>query len=92
MTPGPFQKWDGPASGMASCSHSQSASSTYSSRLTGICHQQDVSAFDLAVVVLVARSNNIEDLRPLVPLILDAFRKAERGRVTLVSVATERKN
>lgn len=30
-----------------------------------LSHQQDVSAFDIAVVVLVARSNSINDLRPL---------------------------
>jgi hypothetical protein len=30
-----------------------------------LSYQQDVSAFDIAVVVLVARSNSIDDLRPL---------------------------
>ena len=29
-----------------------------------LSHQQDVSAFDLAVIVLVAQSNRIDDLRP----------------------------
>ena len=57
-----------------------------------LSYQQDLSAFDLAIVVLVARSNNIEDLRPLAPLLLDAFGKAERGRVTLVRAVTERKD
>ena len=49
-----------------------------------LSYQQDVSAFDIAVVVLVAKSNSIDDLRPLAPQILEALPKAERGRVTLV--------
>jgi predicted nuclease of predicted toxin-antitoxin system len=32
----------------------------------GIPHQQDLSRFDLAVVILRARSNSYEDLAPLV--------------------------
>jgi hypothetical protein len=34
-------------------------------------YQRDVSQFDIAVVVLVARSNAIEALRPLVPFIVE---------------------
>lgn len=47
-------------------------------------YQQDVSAFNIAVVVLVARSYSIDDLRLLAPHILGALAKAERGRVTIV--------
>ena len=49
-----------------------------------LSYQQDVSAFDIAIVVVVARSNSIEDLRPLTPRIVDALANAQRGRVTLV--------
>jgi hypothetical protein len=49
-----------------------------------LSYQQDVSAFDLAVIVLVARSNAIDDLRPLAPKILEALTNADPGRVTLV--------
>jgi predicted nuclease of predicted toxin-antitoxin system len=49
-----------------------------------LSYQQGVSAFDIAVVVLVAPSNSIEDLRPLAPRILDALGNAEHRRVTLV--------
>jgi hypothetical protein len=49
-----------------------------------LSYQQDVSAFDIAIVVLVARSNSIEDLRPLTPRIVEALANAQRGRVTLV--------
>jgi hypothetical protein len=34
-----------------------------------LSYQQDIAAFDIAVVVLVARSNRFEDLRHLVPQI-----------------------
>ena len=50
-----------------------------------LSYQQDVSAFDIAVVVLVARSNRFEDLRPLAPQILEVVDTAARGRVTVVS-------
>ena len=49
-----------------------------------LSYQQDVSSFDVAVVVLVARSNRLEDLRPLAPRILEVLALAERGAVTLV--------
>jgi hypothetical protein len=49
-----------------------------------LSYQQDVSAFDIAVVVLVARSNSIDDLRPLTPQVLGTLNKAARGQVTLI--------
>ena len=49
-----------------------------------LSYQQDVSAFDSAVVVLVARSNSLDDRRPLAPQILQTLVNAERRRVTLV--------
>ena len=50
-----------------------------------LSYQQDVSTFDVAVVVVVAQSNSIDDLRPLAPKILEALASAERGRVILVA-------
>jgi hypothetical protein len=47
-----------------------------------LSYQQNLAAFDLAIVVLVAESNRIEDLRPLAPQILDAIVKARRGSIT----------
>ena len=49
-----------------------------------LSHHQDVSRFDIAVVVLVARSNSIDSLKPLVPNILEAFATAKRRSVTTV--------
>jgi hypothetical protein len=55
--------------------------------LTGdrnVSYQQDLSSFDIAIVVLVARSNRLEDLRPLAPRILQILPNAQRGAATLV--------
>jgi len=49
-----------------------------------LSYQQDVSTFDIAIVVLVARTNSLDDLRPLAPRILETLANARRGRVTLV--------
>ena len=49
-----------------------------------LSHQQNLSAFDIAVVVLVAVGNRIDDLRPLVPRVLAAFGTAKIGTVTVV--------
>jgi hypothetical protein len=46
--------------------------------------QQDLSSFDIAVVVLVAPSNRFDDLRPLMARVLDVLATAPRGDVTLV--------
>ena len=37
-------------------------------------HQQNLKLFDLAVVILVAKTNDIEDLKPLMPAANDAIR------------------
>jgi hypothetical protein len=49
-----------------------------------LSYQQDVSDVDIAVVVLVPRSNTIDELRPLVPQVLEAFATAKRRAVTMV--------
>ncbi len=49
-----------------------------------ISYQQNVSAFEIAVIALVAGSNSIDDLRPLVPRILEALAIVNPGTVTLV--------
>jgi predicted nuclease of predicted toxin-antitoxin system len=49
-----------------------------------LSYQRDLSAVGIAVVVLVAPSNSIDDLRLLSPQILEALTTAKRGRVTLV--------
>ena len=49
-----------------------------------LSYQQDVSAFDIAVIVLAARGNRLDDLRPLVPGLLELLPTAKRRAVTVV--------
>jgi hypothetical protein len=49
-----------------------------------LSYQQDVSAFDIAVIVLAARSNRLDDLRPVVPRLLEILPTAIRRGVTVV--------
>jgi hypothetical protein len=49
-----------------------------------LSYQQDVSSFDIALVVLIGRSNRLEDLRVLVPRLLEVLPTVARPAVTLV--------
>jgi hypothetical protein len=49
-----------------------------------LSYQQNLSAFEIAVIVLDAASNRTDDLRPLVPRALEVFGTAKAGTVTLV--------
>jgi predicted nuclease of predicted toxin-antitoxin system len=40
--------------------------------------QQDVTKFDIAIVLIRARSNRLEDIRPLVPELLETLSRATR--------------
>ena len=50
----------------------------------GIEYEQNLAGLELAVVVMVARSNDIDDLRPLMPKVRDALVKATRGQIVKV--------
>ena len=47
--------------------------------------QQDVSRFTIAVVVMVARTNQLRDLQPLGPQVLEVVRYLMPGQVVKVS-------
>jgi hypothetical protein len=49
-----------------------------------LSHQQNLSAFDIAVIVFMAASNRIDDLRPLVPTVLELLTTVRPGTVTAV--------
>jgi predicted nuclease of predicted toxin-antitoxin system len=51
----------------------------------GIRHQQNLSGVEICVVALAGASNDIRDLEPLVPDLLDALTRAKLG--TLIRVA-----
>ncbi|MEE9279493.1 MAG: hypothetical protein V3V67_04915 [Myxococcota bacterium] len=48
-------------------------------------HQQSLSGIHLGVVVLAARSNRFDDLRSLVPRLLDALEMLEVGQVVRIT-------
>ena len=47
--------------------------------------QQELAEFDIAVLLIRSRSNRLEDIRPLVPKILEAIGHASRRSVTTVT-------
>ncbi len=49
-------------------------------------YQQNLSQSSIGIVVIAAKTNRIEDLRPLVPNMLRALTAIEPGRITRVSV------
>ena len=51
----------------------------------GIRHQQNLSGVEICVVALVGASNDIRDLEPLVPKLLDALKRAKPGMLIRVS-------
>ena len=50
----------------------------------GLVFQQQVAKFKLGVVTLGARSNEMEDLQPLMPALRHAVRKVKPGQVIRV--------
>jgi predicted nuclease of predicted toxin-antitoxin system len=48
--------------------------------------QQNLSSFELSLIVLQAQSNRLADLKPLVPKILDLLDIAPKGQATLVCI------
>ena len=51
-----------------------------------LIYQQNVAGSAIGVVVLIARSNTLEDLLPLVPSATDAVREVKPGEVRRVAV------
>lgn len=47
-------------------------------------HQQNLSAFNISVVVLVARSNALADLRPLMLMVLESLPSAKPGQALVL--------
>lgn len=47
-------------------------------------HQQNLEQFDLAFVVLVAPTNDIDDLKPLMPAVNEILQTISTGRVEYI--------
>ena len=54
----------------------------------GLEYQQNLGQIVLAVIVMIARTNDIDDLRPLMPAVNDALKKIGPGEVVHVGPAT----
>lgn len=52
----------------------------------GLEHQQNLAAVDLIIIVMVAKSNDIDDLRPLMPQVRGVLGKASPGDIVRVRV------
>lgn len=52
---------------------------------SGVPYQQNLASLAIAVVVLSAASNDIDDLRPLIPKVLQSLQTARSG--TVISIA-----
>jgi hypothetical protein len=50
----------------------------------GIEFQQSLTGLDLVVVVMAAQSNDVDDLRPLIPGVLAALGSVKRGQIVVV--------
>ena len=50
----------------------------------GVEYQQNLVGLDLAVVVLVAKSNDIDDLQPLMPRVRDTLDQISPGNVVKI--------
>jgi predicted nuclease of predicted toxin-antitoxin system len=47
-------------------------------------YQQNLAAFNIAVIVMVATTNTLLDLRPLIPRVLETLVDAKPGQATVV--------
>jgi len=47
----------------------------------GLQYQQNLSGYDIAVVTLVARTNRFEDVKPIVPKLLETLPALKPGEV-----------
>lgn len=51
-------------------------------------HQQNLKKFDLAFVVLVALTNDIEDLKPLMPVANEALKTIKAGEIQYIEASS----
>jgi hypothetical protein len=56
---------------------------------SNLIFQQNLARFDLAVIVLEARSTKLRDTAPLVPAVLRALMTIQTGEVVLIGPADE---
>jgi hypothetical protein len=85
------EAWTAPEMGWASKRNSELLRLAVGAGLDGLLtvdrkleHQQNLSAFNIAVLVLLAKTNTLAELRPLMPQVLELLPTAPRGQATPV--------
>ena len=53
----------------------------------GVEYQQNLTGFAIGIVIMTAPSNDIDDLRPLVPAVLEALGRLQPGEIKRVGIA-----
>jgi hypothetical protein len=48
--------------------------------------EQNLTQFDLAIIILQSQSNRLADLKPLVPKVLEVLATVTKGKATVVSL------
>jgi hypothetical protein len=48
--------------------------------------QQNLPKFNIAVLVLQAKSNRLADLKPFVPIIIEVLPELEKGKAKIISI------
>lgn len=77
--------WDGLKNGVL-MQHAAAACDVFVTMDKNIPHQQNIGVLRFGVILLEARSNRIEDLRPLVGRLHEAIRRARPGVLQRVGV------
>src|SRR5256885_815304 len=54
-----------------------------------IPYQQNLSGFQIAMMVMVARTNRLQDLQPLIPSVLDALQTLQQGTLMVIEARAE---
>jgi hypothetical protein len=79
------QGWAGVANGELLRRAAEGAFEAFVTADQNLEHQQRLAGFRIRVLVFVARSNALEDLRPLVPKLLAALPAARPGEVVTIN-------
>ena len=82
-----FPKWVGLELWIEIYCHWLNLNSMYLSVDRNLPYQQNLAVLDLAVLVLVARSNRLEDLQPLAPMILAAIPIVLKGEAMTIALS-----
>jgi hypothetical protein len=76
-----YMRWDGLKNGALLREAANAGFGAFVTLDNGVKYQQNISSLALAVIVLHARSNDIDDLLPLVSELIAALAGATAGRV-----------